>query len=456
MAGFEGYRGASRRFLESKGMEVGAGAEVATSRGDEYRGIVMPRYEGSEGDRLVLKLGSGYNVGIEVDEIVRARAAEAGSPGGAAEAGSPGGAAEAGSPGGAGAAAPEGLPEILLLSTGGTIASTIDYRTGAVTPAATAGEITASVPELAGIARIAPRMLFSEYSENLQPEHWVGLAREIDAAAGKAGGEYAGVMVAHGTDTMQYTASYVSFALAGLPVPVAFVGSQRSPDRPSSDAPLNLAAAARLLASGKAGGGVYIVMHGNRSDAEAACHEATRARKSHTSRRDAFRTIGGEPAFTVGAGGGGVSGGGGRGGGGGAGEYRPRIRLDARAALVKYHPGYDPAPLEEAIGAGRYRAVIFEGTGLGHVGRTVHGAVRRAAAEGVFVGMTSQCIEGRVGMTVYESGRDLLAMGVVPLRDMIPETALVKAMWALGVAGENDPDGVERLMLENVASEISD
>ena len=490
MSGHRGYGGASLEFLRRNGVAVGDRVRVAVGGGVVHEGVVMPRYEpggggegaggGGGGGRLVVKLASGYNVGLEMAEIEGIESAGeegAGAGGGAA--------AEQAGKGPEGAGADSGLPRILLLSTGGTIASRIDYRTGAVTPAVSAGELSASVPELAGIARVEPRILFSEYSENIEPDHWMRLAAELDSAVGGAaaegpegaGGRYAGVIVAHGTDTMQYTASYVSFALRGYPLPVAFVGSQRSSDRPSSDAALNLIAAARLIASGRAGRGVYVVMHMDGGDSAAACHLATRVRKCHTSRRDAFRTIGAAPAFVVRHDRGGEveegeprepRAGGEEGGGapdyfGGA-PYSPAIAVGAGAVLVKCHPGYDPAALDRMIDEGRCRAVIFEGTGLGHVGRALYPTVRRAARRGVFMGMTSQCVEGRVRMTVYESGRDLLAMGIVPLGDMLAETALAKAMWALGRAdagkgggggGEEAAAALRRAMLETVASEAS-
>ena len=465
MPGFKGYAGRSLDFLREHGLEVGDRIR-ATAGGVAHEGIVMPRYESGEaggGGRLVIKLASGYNVGVEVEEIEGVEKAGAVEEAGAVEGRReerPGAGEEAGG---------AGLPRILLLSTGGTIASRIDYRTGAVTPAVTAGELSASVPELGRIARVEPRILFSEYSENIEPVHWRRIASELDSAAGGGGegGRYAGAIVAHGTDTMQYTASYVSFALRGYPLPVAFVGSQRSSDRPSSDAALNLIAAARLIASGRAKRGVYVVMHMDGGDSAAACHLATRVRKCHTSRRDAFRTIGAAPAFVVRHDRGGEVEAPEEGGAGeepdyfGGAQYEPEIVAGEGAVLVKCHPGYDPAALDHMIEAGRCRAVIFEGTGLGHVGRPLYPTVKRAAERGIFMGMTSQCIEGRVRMTVYESGRDLLAMGIVPLGDMLAETALAKAVWALGredARGGGRAAAAESLrmsMLEPVASEAT-
>ena len=178
------------------------------------------------------------------------------------------------------------LPKILLLSTGGTIASKVDYRTGAVTPALTAADLNDAVPEIAKIANIDAEVLFSEYSENLQPEHWVETAKKIQSVVDL---DYKGVIVAHGTDTMHYSSAFLSFALSGLKIPVVFVGSQRSSDRPSSDAASNLIAATRFIVQTDVKG-IYVVMHHNESDETISCHLGTRVRKNHTSKRSAFET----------------------------------------------------------------------------------------------------------------------------------------------------------------------
>ncbi len=449
-----GYRGAALRALSDAGAAVGDSVVITYKDGTRRAGLLMPRYEHDDDSHVVAKLSSGYNAGISIDQISGIAVDRRGTV------------TDMGRDGGAGTESSEPArnragERILLLSTGGTIASRIDYRTGAVTPVLSASDLRDSIPELADIAEVDSEVVISEYSENIMPEHWLALARRIDERAGDAsaggGRPYAGIIVAHGTDTMHYTSAFLSFALAGLPVPVVLVGAQRSPDRASSDAATNLIGAARFIASHGGGGDVYVAMHGGSGDDAIACHVGTRVRKNHTSRRDAFETIGGSPAFVVSADGG-ISSAAASGGPDGAGrprpgpEYSPRISLDQRVALVKYHPGYDPAHLGHIIDSG-CRAVIFEGTGLGHVGRAMYGQVERAGERGVFMGMTSQCIDGRTAMTVYESGRDLMEMGVVPLEDMIPEVALVKAMWAASLA--EDSDGIRRIMLENVASEMS-
>jgi glutamyl-tRNA(Gln) amidotransferase subunit D len=428
MSEYTGYEGRALEFLKSNDIVVGDSIKILSDL--TYSGIVMPRYEHSDDKHIVLKLNSGYNVGLEVDKIESIEKLSV----------------------------PEkviekkpnletnpSLPKILLLSTGGTIASKVDYRTGAVTPILTAEELNSSVPELAEIANIDTEVLFSEYSENIMPDHWLKIAKRLEEYSNS---DYSGIIIAHGTDTMHYTSSFLSFALSGYPIPIALVGSQRSSDRASSDAALNLIGAAKFLVESKTKG-VYVVMHNDESDETIACHFGTRVRKNHTSKRSAFQTVGDDPAylifnnnlqrnskddfFKID-------------------EFSPKINLDTKVALVKYYPGFDPNILEKIIDSG-CKAIIFEGTGLGHIGKTMYNSVRKANEKGIFLGMTSQCIDGRIRMTVYESGRDLLNLGIIPLENMIPEVALVKAMWA--VANSKNADDIKKLMLQNIASEIT-
>jgi len=428
MPEYTGYVGRSLEFLKSNDIAVGDTVKLV---GDlTYSGIIMPRYEHSDDKHIVLKLSSGYNVGLEIDKLEKIEKLFTSgksidifqkleeNP---------------------------SLPKVLLLSTGGTIASKVDYRTGAVTPILTAEELNLSVPELAKIANIDTEVIFSEYSENIVPDHWLQIAKKLIEYSNS---DYSGIIIAHGTDTMHYTSSFLSFALAGYPIPIVLVGSQRSSDRASSDAALNLIGATKFLVECKTNG-VYVIMHHNESDETIACHFGTRVRKNHTSKRSAFQTIGGDPAyiiinnkiqrnvkddfFKVK-------------------EFKPKINLDTKVALVKYHPGYDPRLLDKIIDMG-FKAIIFEGTGLGHIGKTMYDCVKKAHGKNIFLGMTSQCIDGRIGMTVYESGRDLLDLGIIPLENMIPEVALVKAMWALGNSQDNEE--IKKIMLENIASEMS-
>lgn len=429
MSEFRGYTGKSLEFLKTNKIIVGDSVKILADL--TYFGIIMPRYEHSDDKHLVLKLKSGYNVGLEIEKIEKVEKISS---------------AKKNIEKVEKIEKDSNLPKILLLSTGGTIASKVDYRTGAVTPVLSAEELNSSVPELSKIANIDAEVLFSEYSENITPEHWLKIAEKIKEYSES---DYSGIIIAHGTDTMHYTSSFLSFALAGFPIPIVLVGSQRSSDRASSDAALNLIGATKFIIESNTRG-VYIVMHQDENDDTIACHIGTRVRKNHTSKRGAFQTIGDNPAFIIGE---------------NQiqkniskdffknGEFQARIKLDTRVALVKYYPGYNPKLLDHIIEMG-YRGIIFEGTGLGHIGKTMYESVKKANEKGIFLGMTSQCIDGRIRMTVYESGRDLLDLGITPLENMIPEVALVKTMWAIG--NFQDTKEIKKIMLENIASELLD
>jgi glutamyl-tRNA(Gln) amidotransferase subunit D len=435
-----GYRDTGLKLLSKHSILVGDSVKIATENG-EISGILMPRYESASEDYIVVKLKSGYNTGIHVDKIksitkLLGRGEEAVAPSTITHA----------------VPANENLPKVAFISTGGTIASKIDYRTGGVHSALSAAELYASVPELANHASIDPEVLLSEYSENLRPEHWTLIAEKV--AEKIKTGRYIGIVVSHGTDTMHYTAAALSFALQNLPVPVVLVGAQRSSDRPSSDAALNLLGAT-IFAAKSEYTGVFIVMHRGTSDDTIACHVGTRVRKNHTSRRDAFESIDTTPVAFVRDNEIEV-------------QQKSRLQLVKRSSdnplevrtrfenkvmLLKYYPGFDPMLIRHAINAG-YKAIVLEGTGLGHVGKQCFPELKRAIDTGLMVCMTSQCIWGRVRMTVYDTGRDLLEIGVIPLSDMISETATVKAMWVL--ANSKNVEDAKVMMQENLVNEISD
>jgi glutamyl-tRNA(Gln) amidotransferase subunit D len=433
-----GYREAGLNLLSKHSISVGDSIKIVTEDG-EITGLLMPRYESASEEYIVIKLKSGYNTGIHVEKI-NSITKLLGKDQTSASVRSPV------------ITDKQNLPKVALISTGGTIASKIDYRTGGVHAALSADELYASVPELADHASIDPEVLMSEYSENLRPEHWTLIAEKV--AEKIKTGKYRGIVISHGTDTMHYTAAALSFALQNLPVPVVLVGAQRSSDRPSSDAALNLLGAT-IFATRSEYAGVFIAMHAGTSDDTIACHVGTRVRKNHTSRRDAFESIGITPValvrndeiemqqnhqnlrvgrFT-------------------ANVVKVNTRFEDRVMLLKYYPGFDPALIEHAINLG-YRAIILEGTGLGHVGKECFPALKKAVGAGLMICMTSQCIWGRVSMTVYDTGRDLLDIGVISLSDMISETATVKAMWTL--ANSEDVEAAKKIMQENLANEISD
>ncbi|RLI13706.1 Glu-tRNA(Gln) amidotransferase GatDE subunit D [Candidatus Bathyarchaeota archaeon] len=415
-------------------MGASIGDRLRIVKGDlVVEGILMPRPVLGDRDCIVLKLDSGYNIGVRLEEGTIIERLGPGPRPAFRKPPRPG--------------RRPGVPEVAFISTGGTIASRVEYRTGAVRPALEAEDLYALFPELSDIAFIRAEVLYSLLSEDMRPENWTGMA-ERAARYIKEGVD--GVVIAHGTDTMAYSAAALSFALRNLPVPVVFVGAQRSSDRPSTDAALNLLGAF-VAASRGPFAEVVVAMHESMSDEAIAIHRGTRVRKCHTSRRDAFRSVnapqlarvvGGQVQMLTD-------------------DYERRdpdrelellARFEPKVALLKFYPGMDPGLLEWLVDAG-YKGVVLEGTGLGHVGHYLLGAVRRAVREGVVVCMASQCIWGRVNMNVYERGRDLLAAGVVPLADMLPETALVKLMWVLGSLTE-DPEEARKLMLKPFAKEI--
>ncbi|MDG6251301.1 Glu-tRNA(Gln) amidotransferase subunit GatD [Methanocalculus sp.] len=375
-------------------------------------------------ERAVLKLPSGYNIGVPFPEIRHIRDGEERK----------------------GVEPPavqdSKLPELAIISTGGTIASRVDYRTGAVTSRSTADEIISAIPRLATIGRFRTRQPFSILSENMKPSMWIELARSIHDEI-QAGAR--GVIVTHGTDTMAYSASAISFML-DTPVPIIFVGSQRSADRPSSDNVMNALCSAAAASANL--GEVAICMHGTVNDDYCAVHRATRVRKMHTSRRDAFQSIGAEPIATVtypdlevslqadaiGR---------------DARELTLRDTMEEKCALISYYPGMNPAILDSYTS---YRGLVIAGTGLGHVGTVLMDRIRELVCNGTTIVMTTQCLQGRVCDRVYDTGRDLLRAGVIEGEDMLPETALVKLMWVLGQT--ENPDEIRKMMQENLKGEI--
>lgn len=338
-----------------------------------------------------------------------------------------------------------GLPQVSILSTGGTIASKVDYRTGAVTSQFSAGEIISAIPELEEIANYRARVIYQILSENMRAEYWIKLAQSV-AEEICAGAE--GVIITHGTDTMMYTAAALSFMLK-TPVPVVIVGSQRSSDRPSSDASMNAVCAASVAISDIAE--VCVVMHGTTSDDYCSIHRGTRVRKMHTSRRDAFQSINQAPLGKV--------------------DYLTRKiqtfqpyrrrgevelevmdRLEPKCALVKYTPGSSPEILNYYIDKG-YRGIVIEGTGLGHVASDWIEGIKRATEENIPVVITSQCLRGRICDRVYDTGRYMLDGGAIEGEDMLPEVALVKLMWT--VANAKSPEDIRTLMKRPLAKEMS-
>jgi glutamyl-tRNA(Gln) amidotransferase subunit D len=427
-----GYKGEALSALEKAGCAVGDIIRV-TSNGKSYDGILIPRSEYGDNTHVVVKLKSGYNIGVRVTPNTKIEKTGKGAK-----------------PFFAAPALPEqkpDLPRVVIMSTGGTIASRVDYRTGAVRSALSASDLYGVVPELSDIARVDTQILLSLFSENITPNHWTQIA---EAVAEHVSQGVNGVIIAHGTDTMAYTAAALSFALQNLPVPVILVGAQRSSDRPSSDAATNLIGAVQA-ASKAPFAEVVIAMHETVSDTVIVINRGTKVRKCHTSRRDTFKPVNATPIarikdqqitmLTD--------------------DYKKRDptkklilkpMFSDKVALVKFHPGLNPEIINWYVEKG-CKGILLEGTGLGHVSKYCFNAIENAVKHGVVVALASQCIWGRVNMHVYDTGRDLLTRGIIPMEDMFPETALVKLMWVLGQT--NDTEEAKKLLKTNIAGEFS-
>jgi glutamyl-tRNA(Gln) amidotransferase subunit D len=463
-----GYVIRSQQLLDKFKIKVGDQIRLITDK-EEYSGIVMPRYESSNDEYLVIKLKSGYNIGLlasNVLDIIKGNPNDAS----AIQAGEPNRDTKTSDdfattkenikPDNSNS---DNLSKILLISTGGTIASKIDYRTGGVTSILTASELYDIFPEVSNYASIHPEFLFNEYSENLDPTHWTVLSERVFNAI--ENGNYDGVIISHGTDTMHYTSSALSFTLQNLPIPVVFIGSQRSSDRPSSDAFTNLLGAIKFIARMKYPG-IFVCMHYNSSDRIISCFRGTRVRKNHTSKRDAFKSLDLTPFalidgdsdsdndnmikidenllknYTTTLGNNNESK-----------KVTAKTLFDNRVFLLKFYPGFNPAFLENFLHLD-YKVIILEGTGLGHVNKNCFPYIKKLIGSGIVVLMSSQCIFGKVSMTVYDTGRDLLNLGVIPLSNMSSETMLVKSMWAL--KNSSSSQDFINIMKTNLSGEMSD
>lgn len=403
-------------------------------------GIVMPSTEFSSENILIVKLSNGYNIGVDISkskvEVIKERAYEIGKipePTITSVRGS-------------------GEGKLKFISTGGTIASRVEYETGAVKPAINAKELIEMVPEYReSFSTIEVLELYRLLSEDLTPSHWEKISEEIFRSF-KSGADT--VIVAHGTDTMGYTAAALAFSLQKLPAPVMLVGAQRSSDRPSTDSVINLRACA-IIGKEAPFGEVVVVMHGSPSDSYVLAHRGVKVRKMHSSRRDAFQSINDIPLARV--------------------DFPSKkftlinnrfIRRHAedelthlgkfsdKVALIKFYPNLDCNLIDYLVDRGM-KGLVLEGTGLGHVRNACIKTISRAVNEGTIVVMTTQTLFGRVNMKVYTTGRRLIRAGVLPASDILPETAYVKLSWLLGNYPRSDIKELKQKFLTNYANEFN-
>jgi glutamyl-tRNA(Gln) amidotransferase subunit D len=430
---FKGYRGKAVQLLKKFDAFVWSDVEVETVDG-KYYGLILPRSETADEFHIVLKMPIGYNFGIDVNKIKTIKV------NGRKE-------AHYNIPEKEFPYHPD-RPRIKLFGTGGTIASRLDYRTGAVIPAFSPGELYGSVPELADYCNLETEKLYGEFSENIGPVHWKGIAEAIGKEIEKG---VQGIVIGHGTDIMHHTAAAISFMVQDSPVPIVIVGSQRSSDRPSSDAALNLIHSVKTAAESDIAE-VMVCMFGPTSDLYGLLHRGTRVRKMHSSYRSTFRTVGDIPIARVSR------------------EMITPIREDykkrrddknviinpvfeEKVTIVYYYPNMQPDIIDSLVDNG-YKGIVIAGTGLGHVNKPMYPALKRARDAGVAVYMTVQTLWGYVQMYVYETGREMMDLGVIPAANMLPEVAYVKLGWALGQT--DDLDKVKEIMLTPINGEITE
>ena len=402
-----------------------------------YEGLLMP----SEDQQSVfLKLSSGYNIGINKNKVKKITVIESKK-----QSTPPPPKKQKNNP---------KLPTITILHTGGTIASKVDYRTGGVESRFKPEEIIEMFPEIGKLANIKSHLISNMFSEDMRFAHYKVMAEAIEKAIKD---KTDGIILTHGTDTMHYTSAALAFMLEHPPIPIILVGAQRSSDRASSDAYSNLLATTQFITKTDFTG-VAICMHATSEDKESVILPATKTKKLHASRRDAFKPINAQPiakidpqtekitfidkpqpskgTFTV------------------------KTKMEDKVALVKSHPNFHP---DQLLHYKDYKGIVIEGTGLGHMPVSDSNdlakpniknlaAAKALVDKGVIVVMTSQTIFGRVQMNVYAPGRDILKTGVIPGEDMTSETAFVKLSWLLA----NYPKKAKQLITENLRGEITD
>ncbi|RMF55812.1 Glu-tRNA(Gln) amidotransferase GatDE subunit D [Candidatus Woesearchaeota archaeon] len=406
------------------------------SKDEEFEGVLLERPEILDKNITVLKLDSGYNIGIDNKKIKKIEVKKAYAPKKESK--------EKLKP-------KKGLPTVAILSTGGTISSRVDYRTGGVHANYTAEDFVRMVPELKNIANLRARKIMSRMSEDFTPKDWQLIAREV---ADELNSGADGVVVTQGTDTMHFTTAALSFFLKGLSKPVVFTAAQRSIDRGSSDAYMNLLCS--VIAAAKFDGAeVMTCMHATTNDDYCILIRGTKVRKMHTSRRDAFRPVNDIPLAKVYEDGriDVVNN-----------NFRKRSSsktelstgFEEKVALITVYPGMDAEIIDFYLNK-EYKGLVIAATALGHVPTSCKNEIithlKKAIDKKVVVVIASQTLYGRVHPLVYTNLRKLsIELGCIFAEDMLPETAYVKLGWALG----HNKEKASELMLQNIAGEIID
>ena len=400
--------------MKKDSFEPGDLIQVTTSS-EEIKGTFLPS---NNKEILSLKLSSGYNLSIKKSEIKSIKILEKHIPKVKKNVET---------------THKNSLPTITILHTGGTISSRVDYTTGAVYPQFSPEDLINKFPKLKDYANIKSRLISNMFSENIRFHNYNSIAKEVEK---EISSKVDGIIITHGTDTLHYTSAALSFILEDLSIPVILVGSQRSSDRPSSDASLNLISATRFIKETDFAG-VAICMHQSIEDKNVVILPACKTRKLHTSRRDAFKSINSSPIAIISD----------------KIEFLTKehtkkenkklklkpIKENLKIGILKAHPNMLSKEIDNY---NSFDALIIEGTGLGHIAvekidskshenEKVLNSIKRLSKKMPII-MTSQCIFGRVNMDVYSPGRKLQEAGVINNNsDITTETAFIKAAWLL-------------------------
>lgn len=329
------------------------------------------------------------------------------------------------------------MKKVLMLGTGGTIAS--EVTPSGLAPALTSAELLRCVPEISSLCSVTCEELFSIDSTNVTPAHWLTIARAIRARYE----EYDGFVIAHGTDTMAYTASAVTFLLPDIDVPVVFTGSQLPLADVLSDGPDNLRTAFAMAASGKPG--VFLAF-------DRKVMLGCRSVKLRATGFNAFESVNARYAATV--------------TGLGLqvdksvlprrrGEAKLYTRISSDVFLLKLTPGLSPKIFDALVDMG-YRGIVMEAFGLGGVNILHRGldGIRKAVDAGISVVVTTQCLYDSANLGVYQVGSRLLELGVIQGRDMTTEAAMTKLMWAIGQ--NMAPEEIRAVFARSLAGEIAE
>ncbi len=387
-----------------------------TWKGRELEGILISMV----GEKMNIKLSSGYNILVKPENVRVLGEMEGLNESAPKESGSD----EA---------------SVSIITTGGTIVSKVDYRTGAVFPSMDIGELTSKFRYLNDGISIKKYEFSNLLSENMEPEHWIKLAKNTADQLKKS----EGVVITHGTDTMCYTSAALSFMFQKQTGPIILTGSQRSSDRPSSDSFLNLEASVAFAMADH--GEVGIAMHSGTSDDKVSLVRGTRARKMHSTRRDAFRSMGERPVGTFDMGLVNMT----NHARGRDDEIQLNAKLEKKVGLIYFYPGLETDQLEAQMNG--KKGVVIMGTGLGHIAVKYLDMIRERVRDGMKVMVATQCLNGTVDLDIYTTGRKMKEAGIASCYNMLPETAYVKMMYVLGNYGEAE---FEDIMKKNLRGEI--